>query len=259
MICIPEMLKCFSAFFLICLNYSSVVVAAEKTYVYSASSLTGAITKATQEFRVDTGLKVIPVFGASSTLARQINQGAPANIFISANSLWMNKVEETRLIEAGSRHPLVSNTLVLIALETNLSLIDLFEPETVLTKVKNQRIAIANPNHVPAGIYAKKALQTLNLWPKIKNNLAMAANVRIALSYVERGEVPFGIVYVSDIVGRLSIKKVAHFPSTSHPPIIYPMAVMRLKSTKTVRAFRRFLQSQKGRAILTQFGFIPLP
>ena len=259
MICIPEMLKCFSAFFLICLNYSSVVVAAEKTYVYSASSLTGAITKATQDFKVDTGLIIVPVFGASSTLARQIIQGAPANIFISANSFWMNKVGETKLIEAGSRQPLVSNRLILIALETDLPFIDLLAPETLLTEIKNQRIAIANPNHVPAGMYAKKALQKLNLWPQIKNNLAMAANVRIVLSYVERGEVPFGVVYESDIVGRLNIKKVADFPITSHPPIIYPMAIMRLKSTKTARAFLQFLQSQKGRAILSQFGFIPLP
>jgi molybdate transport system substrate-binding protein len=259
MICIFEMLKCFSTFFLICLLYNPIVVAAEKTYVYAASSLTGAITKAIQDFKVDTGLIVVPVFGASSTLARQIIQGAPANIFISANSLWMNKVEETQLIETGSRHPLASNRLILIALETNLPFINLFTPETLLTKIKNQRIAIANPNHVPAGMYAKKALQTLNLWSQIKNNLAMAANVRIALSYVERGEVPYGIVYESDIVGRMNIKRVANFPSTSHPTIIYPLAIMRLKSTETAQAFRRFLQSQKGWAILTQFGFTPLP
>jgi molybdate transport system substrate-binding protein len=259
MICILEMLKCFSTFFLICLLYNPIVVAAEKTYVYAASSLTGAITKAIQDFKVDTGLIVVPVFGASSTLARQIIQGAPANIFISANSLWMNKVEKTQLIETGSRHPFASNRLILIALETNLPFINLFAPETLLNKITNQRIAIANPNHVPAGMYAKKALQTLNLWSQIKNNLAMAANVRIALSYVERGEVPYGIVYESDIVGRINIKRVANFPSTSHPTIMYPLATMRLKSTKTAQAFRRFLQSQKGRAILSQFGFIPLP
>lgn len=253
------MLKCFSTFFLISILLRPYAVTAEKTYVYSASSLTGAITKATQDFKLDTGLNVIPVFGASSTLARQITQGAPANIFISANPFWMNKVEETELIEVGSRHPLASNRLILIALDTSTSYTDLFAPEILLPKIKNQRIAIANPNHVPAGMYAKKALQTLNLWPQIKNNLAMAANVRIALSYVERGEVPFGIVYESDIVGRLNIKKVTDFPATSHPPIIYPMAVMRLKSTKTAKAFQRFLQSLKGRAILTQFGFTPLP
>ena len=253
------MLKYLLIFFSISLLLRPEVVTAEKTYVYSASSLTGAITRATQDFKLVTGLEIVPVFGSSSTLSRQITQGAPANLFISANSLWMNKVEETELIELGSRHPLASNRLILIALKTNPLSNNLFTPKALLTKIKNQRIAIANPNHVPAGIYAKKALQTLKLWPQIKNNLAMAANVRIALSYVERGEVPFGIVYESDIVGRMKVKRIASFPTTSHPPIIYPMAVMRLKSTETIHAFQRFLQSQKGRAILSQFGFIPLP
>jgi len=253
------MLKCFSIFFLICLLFRPLAVAAEKTYVYAASSLTGAITKATQNFMLATGLNVVPVFGASSTLARQITQGAPANLFISANLLWMDKVEEAALIESGSRHQLASNKLVLIALESKSPPIGFLKPKILLTRIKNQRIAIANPNHVPAGMYAKEALQTLSLWPIIKNNLAMAENVRIALSYVERGEVPFGIVYKSDVVGRPNIKSVAHFPKTSHPSIIYPMAVLRLKSTETVKAFQRFLQSQKGRAILTQFGFTPLP
>jgi molybdate transport system substrate-binding protein len=239
--------------------FSSEAVVAEKTYVYSASSLTGAITKAVNDFKVVTGLNVVPVFGASSTLARQITQGAPANLFISANSLWMDKVEETKLIENGSRYPLASNRLILIALRTNPSPINLFSPEILLARIKNQRIAIANPNHVPAGMYAKEALQTLNLWAKIKNNLAMAANVRIALSYVERGEVPFGIVYESDIVGRSKVKSVANFPTNSHPPIIYPIAITRLKPSKTAQAFHRFLQSQKGRAILTQFGLTPIP
>ena len=253
------MFKYFSAFFLIILLLCPLVVSAKKTYVYSASSLTGAITRAAKVFEVDTGLKVVPVFGASSTLARQIIQGAPASLFISANLLWMDKVEEAGLIELGSRQQLASNRLILIALETTTSPNVVVSPETLLTKIRNQRVAIANPNHVPAGMYAKKALQTLNLWPMIKNNLAMAANIRIALSYVERGEVPFGIVYKSDITGRSNIRNIANFPKTSHPPIIYPMAVMHLKSTQTAKIFQRFLQSQKGRAILTQFGLIHLP
>ncbi len=246
-------------FFLIFFFLSRVDVVAEKTYIYTSSSLTGAITKLAYDFKMQTGLNVLPVFGASSTLARQITQGAPANLFISANNLWMDKVEDAGLIETGSRHQLVSNRLILITQGTNRSPIRLFTPETFLIKIKNQRIAVADPNHVPAGIYAKKALQTLKLWPMIKNKLAMAANARIALSYVERGEVPFAIVYSSAIFGRSNIKSVANFPPTSHPKIIYSMAVLRLKSNEKVKAFQRFLQSQKGQAILTKFGFIPLP
>lgn len=256
---IHKMLKALAVLAFSFLLLSSAAFAGTKTYIYAASSLTGAITKAASDFKAKTDLSVIPVFGASSTLARQIIQGAPANLFISANPLWMDKVSESQLIEVGSRHDLATNQLILIAPLSNSTAVDLSDPENLMSRMKGNRIAVADPNHVPAGLYAKKALQTLKIWPRIKNHLAMAANVRIALSYVERGEVPFGVVYASDIVERANIKTVALFPATSHPPIIYPIALIRSQSTETAKAFYQFLQSMQGRAILTQFGFTPLP
>ena len=238
---------------------SPAAFAKTKTYIYAASSLTGTITKAARDFNAKTGLSVIPVFGASSTLARQIIQGAPANLFISANKLWMDKVSQHQLIVLGSRLDLTANQLILIAPKSSNIAVSLSDTKNLTSVLSGNRIAIADPNHVPAGLYAKKALQTLKIWPHIKDHLAMAANVRIALSYVERGEVPFGIVYKSDSVGRTNIKTIALFPVITHPPILYPMALIRTNSTETAKAFYQFLQSMQGRAILSQFGFTPLP
>ena len=232
--------------------------ASEKTYVYAASSLTGAITKAANVFEAETQQRVIPVFGASSTLARQIMQGAPANIYISANSLWMDKLESKGLIKTGTRHDIAGNRLVVIAPLADGAPLDLSNAKALISRLAKGHLAIADPQHVPAGMYAKEALRNLNLWTDVKDRLATAANVRIALTYVERGEVRLGVVYASDLYGRKKVIKVAVIPDKSYPAIRYPMAAIKTNASSASIAFQRFLQSSQGRAILSQFGFQPL-
>ena len=233
----------------------SVLSANEKTYVYAASSLTGAMTQAATTFEAETHQRITLVFGASSTLARQIIQGAPANLYVSANSLWMDMVAGKGLIEADSRHDIAGNRLALVAPVSDSAFLDVLDPNALMSRLGKGHLAIADPRHVPAGMYAEKALRYLKLWSLVKSRLATASNVRIALAYVERNEVPLGVVYASDLYGRTKIKIVAMIPETSHPRIRYPMAVIKANTSPTAIAFQRFLQSSKGRAILTQFGF----
>jgi len=232
--------------------------AAERTYLYAASSLTGAMTALAAELETTSGHQLIAVFGASSTLARQILQGAPAHIFISAHPLWMDKIADKDLLEPGSRRLIANNRLVVAASRADAAALDLANTKALLQRLGNGRLAMADPNHVPAGIYGKQALQTLGLWGMLQDRLAIASNVRIALSYIERGETPLGIVYASDLVGRPQVTAVALFPDQSHAPISYPMAVLRGRSNAATKAFQQLLQSDKGRAILTRFGFQPL-
>ncbi len=248
--------------FLLCLVFAIAPAlsaqAAGKTYVYAASSLTGAVTTLCAALEGQSGQRFIPVFGASSTLARQILQGAPADLYISANALWMDKVEEAGMIEPGSRMDIAENQLVVAAPTTTAAPLELSDPNTFLKRLGKGRLAMGDPAHVPAGIYGKQALTRLGLWDAVQNRLAAAANVRLALTFIERGETPLGIVYASDLVGRADARAVAVFPAESHSPIRYPLATIRGKSSPEAIAFRRFLQSADGRAILTRYGFQPL-
>lgn len=234
------------------------VHAADKTYIYAASSLTGAISQLCNALEAQTGHSFIPVFGASSTLARQIIQGAPAQLFISANAQWMDRVEAAGMIEPDSRLDIAVNKLIVAAPATLATPLELSSPSAFLARLGKGRLAMGDPTHVPAGIYAKQALISLGLWDAVKSRLAATANVRLALTFIERGETPLGIVYASDLIDRTDAKKIAIFPSESHSPIRYPLATIQGKSSPGTIAFRRFLQSAQGRAILIKFGFQPL-
>jgi molybdate transport system substrate-binding protein len=229
--------------------------ASEKTYVYAAASLTGAISTVVDQLEKTTGLRVVPVFGASSTLARQILNGAPANLFISAHPVWMERLASEQVIEPESLRSIAKNRLVLATGQADKAAIDLSRPQALLERLGTGRLAIADPDHVPAGLYARQALQSLNLWNPLKSRLAIAANARITVAYVERQETPVGIIYASDLTGRPGLSPIATFAEASHAPILYPMALIRGKSNPVTDAFRQFLQSKDGRAILTQFGF----
>ncbi len=229
-----------------------------KTYVYAASSLTGVITELGKQYNAKTGNPMVPVFGASSTIARQIKNGAPAHIFISANTLWMDQLESDGFLVPSSRQEIAGNRLVLAAPAAGPSNLPGLNLAPLLTHLQNGRFAIADPKHVPAGIYAKQALRALGLWKGLHQHLAIASNARLALAFIERGDAPLGIVYASDLVGRSRIQSVALIPENSHAPILYTAALIRGKSTPAAIAFLQTLQSDKARAILKRYGFKPL-
>jgi molybdate transport system substrate-binding protein len=231
-------------------------VSDEPVTVFAAASLADALESAGRLFSEKTGRTVRFSFASSSTLARQISAGAPADIFISANEAWMNELAARNFIDSEFRISPTGNDLVLIA-PTNSSLkaapIDASLDITRL--LGDGRLAIGDPAHVPAGIYARQALKTLNLWPAVEKRLAPTGNVRAALSLVERGEVPLGIVYGTDAKLSRRVMILGAFPEGSHPPIIYPFAIVKSHTRPSVVLFFAFLTGPQGRAVFDNFGF----
>lgn len=226
--------------------------------VFAAASLTdamGDVAKAYEQQNPDDHVRLS--FASSSTLARQIAAGGPAEIFISANEKWMDWLSEQDLLEAGTRRDLLGNSLVLIApKDSKLSNITL-DTKSDLTRLigKDDRIAMGDPDHVPAGIYGKQALGKLGMWEKTEPRLARADNVRAALALVERGESPLGIVYGTDAAISKGVKIIATFPANSHPAITYPVAVMKDMKNPASTRLLDFLKSPDARAIFGQYGF----
>ncbi|WP_345772845.1 molybdate ABC transporter substrate-binding protein [Vibrio sp. Isolate23] len=232
--------------------FSSVVVHASVN-VYAASSMTNVIKKLAEEFQTETGTKVIPVFAGSSSLARQILNGAPADIFISANLRWSDYLIQKGMMQSDNVTNLAENQLVVVAPLNKPTNFDVRSSEQWLKKLSEQRIAIGQTNAVPAGMYAKESLETLGVWESLRDHLAPVNNVRAALTLVERGETPLGIVYITDAMVSDKVKVVATLPSSTYSLITYPMA--RLNEKPATLEFEAFLQSEKAQAILKQYGF----
>ncbi len=196
-------------------------------------------------------------FAASSALARQAAAGAPADLFVSADVEWMDDLDRRGLLAKGSRVNLLGNRLVLVA-PGDSSLRVALRPGVDLRKALNGgRLAMADPDAVPAGRYGKAALTRLRAWDAVAPSVVRAENVRAALALVERGAAPLGIVYATDAKASAKVRVVGVLPAASHPPIVYPIA--RLKASQNVdgERFRRFLVSPKGRAIFVRYGFTP--
>ncbi len=199
-------------------------------------------------------------FAASSALARQIEQGAPADFFASADEAWMDYLEQRGLIAPGTRISLLTNGLVLVAPADGAATVQLTRGGTDLRALLGDRgrIALADPAHVPAGRYAQAALTWLGQWDALAPRLARADNVRAALLLVERGEAPLGIVYASDALAAPGVRVLAPFPAESHPPITYPFALTsRAAGHAQPRALLSFLASTDSAAIWRRFGFTP--
>ncbi|OKH88160.1 hypothetical protein LF95_15990 [Thalassospira sp. TSL5-1] len=226
--------------------------------VFAAASLTdamGDVAKAYEAQNPDDHVRLS--FASSSTLARQIAAGGPAEIFISANEKWMDWLSDQDLLETGTRRDLLGNSLVLIApKDSKLGDITL-SGKSDLTRLigKDDRIAMGDPDHVPAGIYGKQALGNLGMWEKTEPRLARADNVRAALALVERGESPLGIVYGTDAAISKGVKIIATFPANSHPAITYPVAVMKGMKNPASTGLLDFLKSPDARAVFRQYGF----
>lgn len=223
--------------------------------VFAAASLKTALDAIAQDWREDGGQAPVIAYAATSALAKQIEQGAEADIFISADQAWMDYVAGQGLIDEKSRTNLVGNTLVLIAPKDSDLTVTL-EPDVPLATLLGEgRLAIANVRAVPAGRYGKAALVSLGIWDEVKTKLAEAENVRAALRLVSRGELPLGIVYVSDAKADPNVKILAHFPGDSHPPIVYPAARLARSDAPGARAFLDYLRSPAARRRFDENGF----
>jgi molybdate transport system substrate-binding protein len=238
----------------------SKTVSAHEITVFAAASLTNAFETAASAYEKKTGDKIRLSLASSSTLARQIAAGAPADIFISANEKWMDWLNAQGLLMPGSRHDLLTNRLVLVApQDSTLTPVTIGENTDLSALIgSDDRIAIGDPDHVPAGIYAKQALTSLGQWQKVAPRLARADNVRAALALVERGEAPIGIVYQTDARISDKVKIMGTFPEKSHPAITYPVALTgNMSETSTMKFLLWLLGDDAGR-IFTDYGFEPV-
>ena len=228
----------------------------EKVIVFAAASTTNALTDIGKIFMERKMGEFTPSFASSSTLAKQIENGAPANIFLSADQKWMDYLAEKKMIDSASRNDLLGNRIVLIApADSKLGSIAVTSTLKLSELLAGGRLAMGDPDHVPAGIYGKKALESLNLWPSIQDRIARANDVRAALLLVERGEAPLGIVYATDAAISDKVKVVGLFPEDSHPPIVYPVAVVAGQDTPATHRFLVFLKSPEAKAIFEKYGF----
>ena len=197
-------------------------VAAGEITVFAAASLTNAIAEVETRFEAATGHDVIVSLAGSSALARQIQQGAPADIFISANPGWMDTLEEGGLVEDGTRFDLLDNAIVLIAANPEATPVEIGPQMDLAGRLGDGRLAMALVDAVPAGIYGKAALESLGLWDDVAPRVVQADNVRAALAFVAMGEALYGIVYATDAVAEDRVAVVGTFPAETHPRIVYP-------------------------------------
>jgi molybdate transport system substrate-binding protein len=194
-------------------------------------------------------------FAASSALARQIAAGAPADLFVSADIPWMDYVEQRKLIAPGTRVDLLTNQLVLVAPAGDTKPMPIRRGFPLVIALGRERLAMADPDSVPAGLYGREALTKLGVWASVAPKVARAENVRAALALVESGEVPYGVVYLTDALASQKVKVVGTFPADSHAPILYPAAVLATTKSADAAPFLRFLASRPAKAIFARYGF----
>ncbi|WP_157220074.1 molybdate ABC transporter substrate-binding protein [Flavisphingomonas formosensis] len=230
-------------------------VQARPPLVLAAASLQESLSAAANAWAARKHEKPVLSFAASSALARQIEAGAPADLFISADEPWMDDVEKHGLVKPGTRISFLANRLVLIAPMASKTRIAIRQGMPLAKALGEGRLAMGDPDSVPAGKYGKAALSALGVWPMVEAKVARAENVRAALALVERGEAPFGIVYETDAKASKGVRIVGVFPPDSHPKITYPIATLIGATSADADGFRRFLVSSTGRAIFARYGF----
>jgi molybdate transport system substrate-binding protein len=223
--------------------------------IFAAASLKEALDGVNAAWQKATGKKALISYAASSALAKQIEQGAPADLFISADEDWMDYLATRKLIKADTRFDLLGNSLVLIAPKDSPLTAKIAAGFPLLALLGEGDLAMADTNTVPAGKYGKTSLETLGVWESVKDKVAQAENVRAALALVSRGEAPLGIVYATDAKSDPGVKVIDTFPETSHPPIIYPTAIIAASMQADAPAFLDFLKSTTSRTIFEDKGF----
>lgn len=227
---------------------------AEDVLVFATASFKEALDEATESYRKSGGGAVRLSYAASSALAQQIKAGAPADIFISADRDWMDDLARAGVIMNDSRRNLVGNRLVLVAPAGSAVSLVIGRDAPLAAALGERRLCMADPDHVPAGRYGRRALQHLGLWSSVESRLSRAENVRHALAFVAQGECALGVVYATDAKVETKVRVVSVFPTDSHPPIIYPVALTRT-ARAAARPFHAFLHGQVARAIFEKHGF----
>jgi molybdate transport system substrate-binding protein len=225
--------------------------------VFAAASVKTALDEIDALYRQRTGRAVSASYAASSALARQIEAGAPADVFLSADLDWMDHVARKGLVRPDTRANLLGNRLVLIAPTSHPVQLAIGPGFALAQALGARRLALADPTSVPAGKYAKAALESLGVWSQIADRLAPAENVRAALLLVARGETPLGIVYQTDAAAEPTVRIVGSFPADSHPPIVYPVALTH-RAAPAALDYLGFLKSPAARVAFEKQGFTPV-
>lgn len=231
--------------------------AADPVRVFAAASLTDVLHDATTQWAAGIEPEPLLVFGASSALARQIDAGAPADVYVSADRAWMDWLETQGRVEPGSRVELLGNALVLVAPKGRGIALRIAR-DFDLAKAFEGKLCMGEPGVVPAGIYAQQALEHFGWWEGVKSRVVGAEDVRTALSFVERGECALGIVYATDARGSKRVETVGRFPSASHAPIVYPFALLRGAREGSARWLAWLRDDPQARAIFERHGFVVL-
>lgn len=229
--------------------------AAEEVIVFAAASTTNAVAEIARVYSELNMGSVTTSFASSSTLAKQINNGAPAHVFLSANTKWMDYLEAGKAITPGSRRNLLANSLVLISPDDNIVYVTMDETFDLKDLLNGGYLAMGDSSHVPAGMYARKALEYLGQWDAVKALVSNSKDVRGALLLVERGETPFGIVYATDAKISAKVHVAGVFPTSCHPAIIYPVAITKDGDTLAARRFMEFLSGSEASEIFRKYGF----
>lgn len=230
-------------------------VLAEEVVVFAAASLKGPLDSLAAEFQAETGNTVTISYAGSNALAKQIIEGAPADIFLSAAVNWMDEVEKAGLVVDGTRFDLLGNTLVLIAHGKDAAPVEIGPGFDLAGLLGDGKLSMAMVDAVPAGQYGKASLENLGIWSRVEPSVAQSENVRAALTLVSTGEAPYGIVYATDAVADDNVTVVGTFPADSHKPIVYPGALLTGAADAADKAFFEALSSDAADATFTGQGF----
>lgn len=244
--------------FLAAITLTALPASAEEVVVFAAASLKTALDEIAATWSAETGHTVTISYAGSNQLAKQIIESAPADIFISAAVNWMDEVEKAGLVVPGTRSDLLGNTLVLIAHGKDVPPVPLAKGFDMAGLLGDGKLAMGLVDSVPAGQYGKAALESLGLWDSVAGSVAQSDNVRAALALVSTGEAPYGIVYATDAAADDNVTITATFPADSHPPILYPAALLTGAADAADRAFLEALSGEAADAIFAAQGFTVL-
>ena len=244
-----------SVLFAMLANANPAPANAANVTVFAAASLKEAMDEQARQFEARTDDKIVVAYAASNALAKQIEAGAPADVFISADLDWMDFLERRKRLAPNTRVTLLRNTLVLIAPATSNVSLKIAPGFALATALGGERLAIANPDSVPAGKYGMSALESLGVWTGVERKVARTENVRAALALVARGETALGIVYGTDAFAEKGVRIVDTFPAVSHPPILYPAAVVAASASPGARPLLDYLRSPAAAPVWEKYGF----
>jgi molybdate transport system substrate-binding protein len=227
----------------------------DKVVVFAAASLKNALDDVSAAWKADTGKEAIISYAASSALAKQIEQGAPADVFVSADLDWMKYLADKKLTRPDTEVKLLGNRIVLVAAKDSTAEATIAPNFDLAALIGDSRLAIGDVKAVPAGKYGKAALESLGVWASVEARIAQAENVRAALKLVATGEAVLGIVYATDAVAEPAVKVIGTFPQDMHPPIVYPVGLTAESKNVDATAFEKYLQSAKAKELFEAQGF----